>query len=160
MTRSAQNNLSSINSMEMGCAGGSRIFAGTTSANISTGVDGIDCHSGFPDFLEKQCRFLLGTFGLQDAGCRRDYKDATLPFLKDGFDSGYDFGVVGCLALFVSSCVFFRLQRRDVGLGIECGGIPGHAPGLFFHRLDALERALFLSQLYALRPRSGAAGVL
>jgi hypothetical protein len=101
-------------------------------ANISTGVDGIDCRSGFPDFLEKQCRFLLGTFGLQDAGCRRDYKDASLPFLKDGFDSGYDFGVIGCLALFVSSCVLFRLHRRDAVWVLSAAGFLAMLPVCFF----------------------------
>jgi hypothetical protein len=61
-------------------------------ANISTGNDGIDCHSGFPEFVQKECRVLLGALGLQDAGCLRDFKDVNLPFLKDDSDSGYRLG--------------------------------------------------------------------
>ena len=33
------------------------------------------------------------------------------------FDSGYDFGVVGCLALFVSSCILCRPKWRDLHCG-------------------------------------------
>jgi hypothetical protein len=91
-------------------------------ANISTGVDGIDCRSGFPGLLEKQCRTVLATLGLEDAGCRRDYKDATLRFLKDGFDSGYDFGAIGCLALFVSSGLLFKPSLKDVRWALSVAG--------------------------------------
>jgi hypothetical protein len=97
-------------------------------ANISIGVDGIDCHSGFPNYLEKGCRAVLETLGLQDAGCRRDFKDATLPFLKDGFDSGYDFGVVGCLALLVNLCVFCRSKWRDLLWGLSAAGFIAMLP--------------------------------
>jgi hypothetical protein len=97
-------------------------------ANISIGVDGIDCHSGFSNFLEKGCRVVLQSLGLQDAGCRRDFKDATLPFLKDGFDSGYDFGVVGCLALFVSSCVVCWPKWRDLRWALSAAGFIAMMP--------------------------------
>jgi hypothetical protein len=97
-------------------------------ANISLGVDGIDCHSGFPNYLEKGCRVLLQSLGLQDAGCRRDFKDATLPFLKDGFDSGYDFGFVGCLALFASSCVVCRPKWRDLRWALSAAGFIAMLP--------------------------------
>jgi hypothetical protein len=97
-------------------------------ANISIGIDGIDCRSGFPGFLQKECRTLLGILGLQDAGCRRDYKDANLPFLKDGFDSGYDFGVVGCLALLVSSCLIWRVRFRDVRWSLSVAGFVAMLP--------------------------------
>jgi hypothetical protein len=97
-------------------------------ANISLGVDGIDCHSGFSNYLEKGCRALLESLGLQDAGCRRDFKDATLPFLKDGFDSGYDFGVVGCLALLVSSCVLCRPIWRDLHWALSAAGFIAMLP--------------------------------
>jgi len=97
-------------------------------ANISIGIDGIDCHSGFPGFLQKECRVLLGSLGLQDAGCRQDFKDANLPFLKDGFDSGYDFGLVGCLAIFVSSCVICRPKWRDVRWSLSTAGFVAMLP--------------------------------
>jgi Dolichyl-phosphate-mannose-protein mannosyltransferase len=97
-------------------------------ANISTGVDGIDCRSGLPDFLEKQCRTGLATLGLEDAGCRRDYKDATLRFLKDGFDSGYDFGAIGCLALFVSSGLLFKPNLKDVRWALSVAGFLAMLP--------------------------------
>jgi hypothetical protein len=77
-------------------------------ANISSGIDGVDCRSGFPQFLEEKCRLLLGGLNLRDAGCRRDFSDANMPFLKDGSDSGSDYGLVGCLALLVSLCVVWR----------------------------------------------------
>jgi hypothetical protein len=101
-------------------------------ANISTGNDGIDCHSGFPEFVQKECRVLLGALGLQDAGCRRDFKDANLPFLKDGSDSGYDFGLVGCLALFASSCILFRPACRDVGWSLSAVGFVAMIPVCLF----------------------------
>jgi hypothetical protein len=91
-------------------------------------MDGIDCQSGFPGFLQKECRILLGSLGLQDAGCRRDFKDANLPFLKDGFDSGYDFGVVGCLALLVSSCLIWRVRFRDVRWSLSVAGFVAMLP--------------------------------
>jgi hypothetical protein len=97
-------------------------------ANISIGIDGIDCHSGFPNLLEKGCRAVLGSLGLEDAGCRRDFKDATLPFLKDGFDSGYDFGVVGCLALLVSSWVVCRMKWKDVRWALGAAGFLAMLP--------------------------------
>jgi hypothetical protein len=97
-------------------------------ANISIGVDGIDCHSGFANYLEKGCWVLLQSLGLQDAGCRRDFKDATLPFLKDGFDSGYDFGVVGCLALFVSTCVLCRPKWKDLRWALSAAGFIAMMP--------------------------------
>jgi hypothetical protein len=97
-------------------------------ANISTGVDGIDCRSGFPDFLEKQCRTVLSTLGLEDAGCRRDYKDATLPFLKDGFDSGYDFGAIGWMSLFVSSCLLCKPNWRNVRWVLSAAGFLAMLP--------------------------------
>ena len=115
-----------------GLRGASANFCRYYVANISTGIDGIDCRSGFPDFLEKQSRFVLGCLDLQDAGCRRDYKDDSLPFLKDGFDSGYDFGVVGCLALFVSSCVFCRPNWRDAGWLLSAAGFMAMLPVCFF----------------------------
>lgn len=77
-------------------------------ANISTGIDGIDCRSGLPEFLEEKCRWLLGMLHLSNAGCRMDFSDSGMPFLKDGSDSGSDYGVVGFLALFVSSVVIWR----------------------------------------------------
>jgi hypothetical protein len=97
-------------------------------ANISLGVDGIDCHSCFPNYLEKKCRDLLESLGLQDAGCRRDFKDATLPFLKDGFDSGYDFGVIGCLALLISSCVICRPKWGDIRWALSAAGFIAMLP--------------------------------
>jgi hypothetical protein len=100
-------------------------------ANLSIGVDGIDCHSGFSNFLEKGCRAVLESLGLQDAGCRRDFKDATLPFLKDGFDSGYDFGVVGCLALFVNLYVVCRPKWRDALWVLSAAGFITMLPVCF-----------------------------
>jgi hypothetical protein len=97
-------------------------------ANISIGIDGVDCRSGFPGFLQKECRVLLGSLGLQDAGCRRDFKEASLPFLKDGFDSGYDFGAVGCLALFVSSCIIWKPKWRDVPWSLSAAGFVAMLP--------------------------------
>jgi 4-amino-4-deoxy-L-arabinose transferase-like glycosyltransferase len=97
-------------------------------ANISTGVDGIDCHSGFSNYLEKGCQVGLQSLGLQDAGCRRDFKDATLPFLKDGFDSGYDFGFVGCLALLVSSWAVCKPKGRDLCWALSAAGFIAMLP--------------------------------
>jgi hypothetical protein len=79
-------------------------------ANISTGIDGVDCRSGFPRFLEEKCSLLLGNLGLRNAGCRIDFIDANTPFLKDGSDSGSDYGLVGFLALIVSSIVIWQAR--------------------------------------------------
>jgi hypothetical protein len=114
-----------------GLRGGIANFFRYYMANISIGVDGIDCHSGFADFLQKECRVVLSALGLQDAGCRRDFKDANLPFLKDGFDSGYDFGVVGCLALFVSSCILCRPKWRDLHWVLSAAGFAAMLPVCF-----------------------------
>jgi hypothetical protein len=111
-----------------GLRGASANFLRYYAANISTGVDGIDCHSGFANFLEQKCRTLLGWLGLQDAGCRRDYNDATLPFLKDGFDSGFDFGVVGWMALFVSSCLLWKPNFRDLRWALSAAGFLAMLP--------------------------------
>jgi phosphate/sulfate permease len=111
-----------------GLRGGIANFFRYYMANISIGVDGIDCHSGFADLLQKGCRVVLGSLGLQDAGCRRDFKDPNLPFLKDGFDSGYDFGVIGCLALFVSSWVLCRPKWGDVPWALSAVGFAAMLP--------------------------------
>jgi hypothetical protein len=111
-----------------GLRGGIANFFRFYMANISIGVDGIDCHSGFADLLQKGCRVVLGSLGLQDAGCRRDFKEANLPFLKDGFDSGYDFGVVGCLALLISSWVLCRPKWGDVPWALSAVGFAAMLP--------------------------------
>jgi hypothetical protein len=82
--------------------------------NISTGIDGVDCRSGFPQFLEEKCQLLLGSLGLRNAGCRNDFIDAHTPFLKDGSDSGSDYGLVGTLALVVSSILIWRVRFRSL----------------------------------------------
>jgi hypothetical protein len=77
-------------------------------STISSGIDGVDCRSGLPQFLERQCRWLLGSLELREAGYRRDFSDANMPFLKDGSDLGSDYGLVGFLALVVSSVVIWK----------------------------------------------------
>jgi hypothetical protein len=83
-------------------------------AAVSSGVDGVDCRSGLPGFLEEKCRLLLGNLDLRNAGCRVDFSDANMPFLKDGSDSGSDYGLVGFLALIVSSVMIWRASFRKL----------------------------------------------
>jgi len=83
-------------------------------ATVSSGIDGVDCRSGLPGFLEEKCRLLLGNLDLRNAGCRVDFSDANMPFLKDGSDSGSDYGLVGFLALIVSSVVILRASFRKL----------------------------------------------
>jgi len=83
-------------------------------ATISLGIDGVDCRSGSSQFLEEKCRLLLDGLDLRDAGCRIDYSDTNMPFLKDGSDSGSDYGFVGFLALAVSSIVIWRPRFRKL----------------------------------------------
>ena len=92
-------------------------------ANISTGIDGVDCRSGFPAFLQEKCQALLAGVGLSDAGCRKDYSDSNMPFLKDGSDSGSDFGLVGCLALFVGSCAALRPSFKNPIWALSAAGL-------------------------------------
>jgi hypothetical protein len=91
-------------------------------ATVSSGVDGVDCRSGLPEFLEEKCRLLLGTLDLRNAGCRRDFSDANMPFLKDGSDSGSDFGLVGFLVLIVSSVVILRARFRKLYWTLDAAG--------------------------------------
>jgi hypothetical protein len=77
---------------------------------VSSGIDGVDCRSGLPRFLEEKCRLLLEALHLRNAGFRVDFSDANMPFLKDGSDSGSDYGLVGFLALIVNSVVIWRLS--------------------------------------------------
>jgi dolichyl-phosphate-mannose-protein mannosyltransferase len=91
-------------------------------ANISAGIDGIDCRSGLPQFLEEKCRLLLGSLDLGNAGCRTDFRDANTPFLKDGSDSGSDYGLVGFLALIVSSVVVWRVRFRKLYWILDAAG--------------------------------------
>jgi hypothetical protein len=91
-------------------------------ANISTGIDGVDCRSGLPQLLEEKCRLLLGSFNLHDAGCRMDFSDANMPFLKDGSDSGSDFGFVGCVALVVNSLVIWRPRLKSLQWTLDVAG--------------------------------------
>jgi len=83
-------------------------------ATVSSGIDGVDCRSGLPEFLEEKCRLLLGNLDLRNAGYRVDFSDANMPFLKDGSDSGSDYGLVGFLALIVSSVVIWRASFRKL----------------------------------------------
>lgn len=83
-------------------------------SSISTGIDGVDCRSGFPQFVADNCRTLLRTVGLREAGYRGDFSDANMPFLKDGSDSGSDYGVVGFLSLVISSIVLCRARFRSL----------------------------------------------
>jgi hypothetical protein len=83
-------------------------------ATVSTGIDGVDCRSGLPGFLEEKCRWLLENLGLRNAGCRVDFSDTNMPFLKDGSDSGSDYGFVGFLALIASSVVIWRPRFRKL----------------------------------------------
>jgi hypothetical protein len=77
-------------------------------STISSGIDGVDCRSGLPEFLEEKCRLLLAKLNLRNVGYRVDFSDANMPFLKDGSDSGSDYGLVGFLALIVSSVAIWR----------------------------------------------------
>ncbi len=45
-----------------------------------------------------------------------------MPFLKDGSDSGSDFGLVGCLALFVGSCVVLRPSFKSPAWVLSAAG--------------------------------------
>jgi hypothetical protein len=81
---------------------------------VSSGIDGVDCRSGLPGFLEEKCRLLLEALHLRNAGYRVDFSDANMPFLKDGSDSGSDYGLVGFLALIASSVTIWRLSFRKL----------------------------------------------
>jgi hypothetical protein len=81
---------------------------------VSSGIDGVDCRTGLPGFLEEKCRWLLGNLHLRNAGCRVDFSDANMPFLKDGSDSGSDYGLVGFLALIASSVTIWRLSFKKL----------------------------------------------
>ncbi len=81
-------------------------------SSVSTGIDGIDCRSGFPRILENICRNLLGHLGLTNVGYRTDYNDATMIFLKDGSDSGSDYGLIGFIALVVAAVLIWLPKLR------------------------------------------------
>jgi hypothetical protein len=81
---------------------------------VSSGIDGVDCRSGLPGFLEEKCRLLLEALHLRNAGCRVDFSDANMPFLKDGSDSGSDYGLVGFLALIASSVTIWRFSFKKL----------------------------------------------
>jgi hypothetical protein len=81
---------------------------------VSSGIDGVDCRSGLPGFLEEKCRLLLEALHLRNAGCRVDFSDANMPFLKDGSDSGSDYGLVGFLALIVNSMMIWRISFKKL----------------------------------------------
>jgi hypothetical protein len=91
-------------------------------SSISTGIDGVDCRSGFPQFLAENCRMLLRTVGLRDAGYRRDFSDVNMPFLKDGSDSGSDYGLVGFVALVASSVVICRARFKTFAWTLSATG--------------------------------------
>jgi hypothetical protein len=91
-------------------------------ATVSTGIDGVDCRSGLPEFLEEKCRLSLGALGLRDAGCRMDFSDVNMPFLKDGSDSGSDYGLVGFLALAIGSVVIWRVRFRKLYWILDAAG--------------------------------------
>jgi hypothetical protein len=82
--------------------------------SFSLGIDGIDCRSGLAGFLEEKCRNTLAILDLRDVGLRADFSDQKMPFLKDGSDSGSDYGLVGFLALFASSIVIWRVNFRKL----------------------------------------------
>jgi hypothetical protein len=83
-------------------------------ASVSLGIDGIDCRSGLSGLLEERCRNTLAILDLRDVGLRADFSDRKMPFLKDGSDSGSDYGVVGFLALLVSSMVIWTVNFRKL----------------------------------------------
>jgi hypothetical protein len=91
-------------------------------STVSSGIDGVDCRSGLPGFLEDKCRLLLGNVGLGNAGYRVDFSDANMPFLKDGSDSGSDYGLVGFLALVVSSVVIWKPSFRKLYWMLDAAG--------------------------------------
>ena len=87
-----------------------RYYLGTT----SLGIDGIDCRSGLSEFLEGECQLLLEKLGLRNMGCRIDFINARTPFLKDWSHSGSDYGLVGFLALLVSSLTIWRVNFKNL----------------------------------------------
>jgi hypothetical protein len=95
-----------------------RYYLGTT----SLGIDGIDCRSGLSEFLEGKCQLLLEKLGLRNMGCRIDFINARTPFLKDGSDSGSDYGLVGFLALLVSSVTIWRVNFKNLSWLLNCLG--------------------------------------
>ena len=62
-------------------------------------------------FLEDRCRDFLRILGLNNVGYRIDITDQTMQFLRNGYDSGSDFGMIGFLAMLISS---LRCLKPDV----------------------------------------------
>lgn len=105
-----------------GIRGGAANFVRYCATNCSLGIDGVDCRSGLTGFLEGQCRFVLAGLHLQNAGYRRDLNDGNLLFLKDGFDSGSDYGLVGWLMMLGSAWTVLRPRINHLAWGMSvCG---------------------------------------
>ncbi len=95
------------------------------------------------------------TLHLRNAGCRVDFSDANMPFLKDGSDSGSDYGLVGFMALIVNSMMIWRISFKKLYWILNVLGFALLAFSLSDGRLDALESPIPLSELYFVRPEFG-----
>jgi hypothetical protein len=90
--------------------------------NFSLGVDGYASQSGLSGFLESKCRKILHNLHLNNAGYCILWNDATFHFLKGGWDSTSDFGLIGFAALLISSVYIWRPTLRDPCWGVVASG--------------------------------------
>ena len=64
-------------------------------------------------FLEDRCRDFLRVLGLNNVGYRIDTTDQTMQFLRNGYDSASDFGMIGFLAMLISSLHCLKPDVRN-----------------------------------------------
>jgi hypothetical protein len=105
-----------------GLAGASANFIRYYLGNFSLGVDGYASQSGLSGFLESKCRKILHNLHLNNVGYCILWNDATFHFLKGGWDSTSDFGVIGFAALLISSIYIWRPTFRDPCWGVVASG--------------------------------------
>ena len=78
--------------------------------------------------LEGSCRKLLSVLGLANAGHRPGADDATMRFLKDGYDSASDFGPLGTIGMLVLVWALFYWRPNEFWWRLSiCAGLAGAA---------------------------------
>jgi hypothetical protein len=81
--------------------------------SVNIGLDVASRQSSFPSHLENLCRGILKLSGLENRGYGRGFSDATFRFLKNGWESGSDFGPVGTLSLIAATFLLLTRRVRD-----------------------------------------------
>jgi hypothetical protein len=96
-----------------GLAGAIANFIRYSFASMSAGIDAANPQTPFETALENSCRQFLTFVGLPNAGYRADFNDASMQFLKNGWEAGSDFGPVGALSVLVSFYLLFSRRPGD-----------------------------------------------